>query len=434
MNSEIHWINHAGYELRTGGLRIVHDPWLFGLAFDNGWALLSESTFKPTDFAGVDYIWFSHEHPDHFSPAVIKSIPEDIRATITVLFQKTKDQRVVNFCRKAGFRVQELEDGVRTPLSDRVAVTCGQVIGRDSWLYVESDDVTIFNANDCVGVDWTDIAARLPRPLDVLLTQFSFANWVGNPGEIDRMNAAAAQKYVEIDRQIEIFRPKSLIPFASYIWFCQPENFHMNAHANRIGDVAARFQKKLPVVVLYPGDRYIVGQPHDNRSAIERYTRDMDAIKAPMAIAESSFATEELIALSNKEQQRLKSVNSLWVMRPLAWLGFLKTVRLYCDDIGEGFSYSMFGGILATGLPRESCELVTRSASFATMIKTGYGFGTLAINGRYLEIVDGAMARLSRHFAVAARNEEAEFVPGMFLRPQYVFHQLKLKLLPRRTA
>jgi UDP-MurNAc hydroxylase len=87
----IRWINHAGFELQTQGLRIVCDPWLDGLAFAQSWALLSETQFKPADFAGVDYIWFSHEHPDHFSPANIRSIPESARSGITVLFQKTKD-------------------------------------------------------------------------------------------------------------------------------------------------------------------------------------------------------------------------------------------------------------------------------------------------------------------------------------------------------
>lgn len=47
MTNQIIWINHAGYELRIGGIRIVHDPWIDGLAFDNGWSLISPSVYKP---------------------------------------------------------------------------------------------------------------------------------------------------------------------------------------------------------------------------------------------------------------------------------------------------------------------------------------------------------------------------------------------------
>ena len=88
------WINHAGFELQSNGLRIVCDPWLTGLAFNQSWALLTETRFQPGDFEGVDYIWFSHEHPDHFSPPDLRSIPERIRSNITILFQKAKDGRV----------------------------------------------------------------------------------------------------------------------------------------------------------------------------------------------------------------------------------------------------------------------------------------------------------------------------------------------------
>ena len=112
MTDEIRWINHAGYELRTNGVRIVHDPWTDGLAFADGWALVSPTAYTTEDFSGVDYIWFSHEHPDHFSPALLRKIPEDARATITILYQKTRDHRVVDYCRKLGFAIQELEDGI----------------------------------------------------------------------------------------------------------------------------------------------------------------------------------------------------------------------------------------------------------------------------------------------------------------------------------
>ena len=230
MADEIVWINHAGYELRTSGLRIVHDPWLFGRVFAEGWSLIADSSFTPADFAGVDYIWFSHEHPDHFSPAVLKQIPLEIRQTITLLFQATRDKRVVAFCEKLGFSTLELPHQVRTQLNKDVAVTCG-VTGNDSWLFTETPDQAIFNANDCVGVDWLQIANSLPRPVDTLLTQFSFANWVGNPEDSHRAKAAAIEKLSEMQSQIDAFKPEKLIPFASYVWFCRQENYHMNTHA-----------------------------------------------------------------------------------------------------------------------------------------------------------------------------------------------------------
>lgn len=424
MPSEIIWINHAGYELRTGGIRIVHDPWLSGLAFDNGWSLLSKTVYEPVDFDGVDYIWFSHEHPDHFAPSNLKSIPFEIRRRITVLFQKTKDGRVARFCENLGFQVVELDPGVQTYLNDVVSVKCSGVLGGDSWLYLASDDITIFNANDCVGVDWKSIARSLERPVDILMTQFSFANWVGNPGEQSRMRAAANQKLHEMRMQVDALSPRSLIPFASFVWFCRADNFHMNAHMNRIADVERLMRSLVSTIVLYPGEKYIVGTEHNNSSAIERYTADFENIEGPLVIDEPSVSMGQLEELSRAEQERLKKQNHLWMIWPLEWIGYIRPVCIFLSDLEEGLTYSMFGGIRATNVPLERCDLAMRSNSFALMLKSGYGFGTLTVNGRYRELIDGATSRLSRSFAIAARNSEGFFVPSVFLSWKYIWAKI----------
>ncbi|MBK6706223.1 MAG: MBL fold metallo-hydrolase [Sphingomonadales bacterium] len=425
MTAEITWINHAGFELTAGGLKIVHDPWLVGTAFDNGWSLLSKTVFNADDFADVDYIWFSHEHPDHFSVPSIKSIPQEYRGKITVLFQETKDKRVVKFCEKAGFRVLELKNGVRTNLNDQVAVTCGAVLGRDSWLFTETPDATIFNANDCVGVNWEAVAAELPRDVDVLMTQFSFANWVGNPGDHDRMRQAAEEKLHAMQAQIDVFKPHIVMPFASYVWFSHEKNFHMNEHANKIGMVAEKIGQHVDVVILYPGDRYKVGEPNDNSTAIARYEADGAQHQAPLRTEEASIVVADLIALSQKEQKRIRKENWMWALTPLKSTRLFEPISIYLDDLGEGISYSMFGGILSTGLRVDECDMSCSSASFAGMLRNGYGYSTLMINARYVELRPGVADRLSRHFAIAARNEEGDYIPGLLLRRDYVIFQLR---------
>src|SRR5262249_53736844 len=107
----IEWVNHAGFVLQTGDLRILCDPCLEVTAFNNGWRLLSPTVFQYEDFSAITYIWFSHEHPDHFSPPSLKRIPEKYRKKITILFRETKDKRVINACRQFGFQVVELPVG-----------------------------------------------------------------------------------------------------------------------------------------------------------------------------------------------------------------------------------------------------------------------------------------------------------------------------------
>src|SRR6185503_20468212 len=70
----LEFVNHSSYVLASSGVRLLCDPWLEGTAFNDGWALLAPSTFSYEDFAGITHLWFSHEHPDHFSPSNLRKI------------------------------------------------------------------------------------------------------------------------------------------------------------------------------------------------------------------------------------------------------------------------------------------------------------------------------------------------------------------------
>src|SRR5262249_1462202 len=72
-------------------------------------------------------------------------------------------------------------------------------------------------------------------------------------------------------------------PFASFAWYCAEENFYLNAEKNKIGDVASfiRANTKSEPIVMYPGDRWIIGEPHHSAAAISRYERDLAQTSDP---------------------------------------------------------------------------------------------------------------------------------------------------------
>src|SRR5256884_4938431 len=178
----IRWVNHASYVLTARDVRLITDPWLFGSAFNNGWDLISETKFSLDDFREITHIWFSHEHPDHFAPPVLKAIEPAVRANITVLFQETNGPKVLDFCDALGFKVQELRNHRWHALAPGLRVLCGKVPFYDSWLLVESRGLKILNTNDCV-VDGEAVAAdNFPPPGTGggLLTHVSYADLVGN--------------------------------------------------------------------------------------------------------------------------------------------------------------------------------------------------------------------------------------------------------------
>ena len=102
MQSSIKLINHAYVKFEFNEIKILTDPRYTESVFHKGWKLIHQQT--PEEILkivkDISHIYISYEHPDHFSPSfflkkAIKSVLIDNK--IRILFQKTKDKRVVSF-------------------------------------------------------------------------------------------------------------------------------------------------------------------------------------------------------------------------------------------------------------------------------------------------------------------------------------------------
>ncbi len=110
---------------------------------------------------------------------------------------------------------------------DGVRLVCrlnGQI---DSLLGIDAEGTKILNMNDCVYDTSRELRniSNLMGPIEVLLTQFSYANWIGNRDESERHQKAAEDKRKEMRKQVQMFRPTWVIPFASFVWFSHEEVF-----------------------------------------------------------------------------------------------------------------------------------------------------------------------------------------------------------------
>jgi UDP-MurNAc hydroxylase len=426
---KIRWINHAGFELETQGIRIVCDPWIDGLAFAQSWAHIAPSKYSYDDFAKVNYIWFSHEHPDHFSPSNMSRIPEAVRRNITVLFQKTTDRRVAKFCEARGFKIREIDDWEKVELAPGVTITV-KTVDEDSLCFIETPTHNYLNINDCVASDCNalhnSIKDNIKRPVDVLLTQFSYANWAGNPGDTATMSRLANQKLLQIQSQIDIYKPKVLIPFASFVWFCRTDNFHMNAGVNHIDAVHERFSAVVNCVTLYPGDTYSVGQDHDSSPALQRYRADEAGLVAPLKIDDNPILADELDQLSLAHQRKIRANNWMQSFWPVRIMGYLKPVRIHLTDIDRRLSYSMLSGI--SWLDNEArVDIAFASGAMAQMLRHGTGYDTLYISGRFAELTNGSRFMLARNFVALRKNEHGSYFPSLLFNWSYVRARLSAK-------
>jgi UDP-MurNAc hydroxylase len=438
---EIEFVNHASFIARSAGVSLICDPWIEGTAFNDGWALISPTRFAYEDFAHVTHMWFSHEHPDHFSPPNLRKIPEARRRNIRVLYQKTGDRKVVDYCAKAGFLdVEELSFGRWITLAPDFAVLCGPAPHGDSWMAIRSAGKTLLNLNDCAifSPEAAEPVRRLVGPVDVVATQFSLSAWEGNPEETERRSAGARTMLERCLLHASFFGPKYVIPFASYIWFCHEENFFMNAQHNRIDRVAhaIRARTSSVPVVMYPGDVWTVGQPFDSEAGIARHVADFESLPGRQRAQAKVPSEKELVDAADKFRSSLaerasrtrldigfarghvarafrrllKGVHlgevlalakALFILRP-------PPVRIYLWDRAQGYLFDLRHGLRSARLRRERCQVCCSSDSLVYAFKFLWGGMSLQVNGRFHEVYPGGREPLFDYFHLAESFNRGE--------------------------
>jgi L-ascorbate metabolism protein UlaG (beta-lactamase superfamily) len=436
---QIEFVNHASVVVRTGSVRLLCDPWLSGTAFDDGWALLSDSRFEAGDFADITHLWFSHEHPDHFSPAALRAIPPGVRAGITVLFHQSNDRKVLNFCSDLGFgELLELGDRTPTALSDDVSMICGRHDQDDSWMLLTTPDCTVLNLNDC-GVNTAEEATQLKKitgPVDVLLTQFSVSSWDGGPDDLPRRKAGAQAMLDRAAMQTRIFSADYLIPFASFIWFCHEENDYMNEALADVREMYEYFlaQTDATPIVMYPGDVWQVGQESQTRSAIEHYAVDQQSIADRPRIKAAPVPVEVLVEkaarfvdairsdtpalrfrlrelkMNFRQLLRTKGRSDSWVRALANFIRLrVRPARIWLSDQDMSLDFSVSHGLARADRKREDCDIELSSAALLGAFQFLWGGETLQINGRFRELYDDGRMPLFEYLWIAcAMNREAE--------------------------
>lgn len=410
------WVNHASYIIEHGSIKLICDPWIEGRVFNQSWALLAPSKFEFEDFSTITHIWFSHEHPDHFFPPNIKKIPAEYRKNITVVFQKTIDKRVLEFCKKMNFKeLVELKDYNSYALASDFKITIGKVKNdTDSWMMMDVGEKKILNLNDCIlEEDERGELAKYTGKVDLLLTQFSFASWVGNKSDAQAIRAAASEKLEEVKLYITTFQPSFTIPFASYVWFCHQDNFHLNTYANRVDDVVELInQNDSQAIVLYPGDSWDIGDAtHKNDAAIKQYLKHLGELEKQQLTQPTSITIEELKSIASEYRSRCLSKNNKLKLKTYA------PFSAYLTDLGLACSISYKKGIrFDTSLQANNTDIALHSQSLAFCLQNEYGFDTILIAGTFEKPIFGNFNLFMEYEWISSLNNQGKRMDGIFKR------------------
>ncbi|MDG2428481.1 MAG: MBL fold metallo-hydrolase [Acidimicrobiales bacterium] len=398
---KINFVGHSCFVYEVDGCRILCDPWLSGRVFHDGWDLYSPIDITMADLDGFQYLWISHEHPDHFHVPTLRAIPEGRRSEITVLLQTTIDRRVAEFCGELGFRaVRELSPDWIFPCPETapgLEVLCVPAAEGNSWIAFRSGGTTVLNLNDCGVRNASEAAVIAERvgPLDLLLTQFSYANWVGNPDQRELRVSEALSKLEMVAFQCEALQAKQVVPFASHLYFCHPENFFLNDGVNTPG-TAVRFLRdatSAEPVVLYNNESYEVGESHQTDGACLRFEEDVERALAagPLSLENPSVGAEDLSKAVEDFLVRLRQ-DAPWYLRKMLGTTVIRlwdweqSVRLTVDGLEEDPT------------PEFEADIALHSSSLLLCLQYRYGLDTLGVSGRFHKPDGGDYRRFYRFF------------------------------------
>ena len=406
---EIRLISHASVVISTD-VSIWTDPWLFGKAFNDSWSLLPEPAMDESLYESVDYIFISHEHPDHFHIPTLKSLPEEFKSRVTILFQENNSDKVFKALNRLGYpNTRALPHDKVVELTPETKVYCYQNGSMDSGLGVMSGGKTVFNINDCE-INEKD-CKRIRRSLgkiDVALNQFSIAGYSGYvdrekhlPGQAEGVLKKMLSNHIDLQAAVTI-------PFASFIYFSSEDNCYINQYGNKPQDAYDYFVSHgQKMAVLFPGDTYAVGTEHDSTSALERFRS--------IYSDESAFSIDKSVPKSLDEIQTAyqKLAAHLHDKYPKFLLRRLKPVTVKIPDLDTTVTFSVADGELRED-PGADPDLIVKSQPLHFGFSFPYGIQTLGVSARYTLIRNFPNWRKHR-ILFAFNNAE------LYLRPRFLF-------------
>jgi UDP-MurNAc hydroxylase len=423
---KIHFVGHACVVAECADTAILMDPWLFGKIFNDSWSLLPEPKFDPALLDKIDYIWISHEHPDHCHFPTLDSFPAAFKARVTILFQDRDYAKVFAALRKLGYqRFKRLPHRAVVALSDQPDATkvyCYHAGLMDSALAVLGQWQVIFNANDAriSGGECKGILHDIGH-VDVLLNQFSLAAYGGFEPHEKYLPRRARQILENVSSVHRGLQAKVTIPFASFMYFSSLDNKYVNKFANSARDATGYLRRRgQRAAVLYPGDSYEVGAAHDSSEALAQFDqipgvdeRSYDAVK--------SKTMAEIVAAYDNLAAQMRDKYSMLVLR------MLRPVTIRIPDLDKTVAFRLTKGSLEEVDNTTAPDLVINSQPLWFGFKFPFGMQTLGVSARF---------RLLRNF----NNWKFHRIlfslnnGGIYLRPKYLLTPEMLGYLRTRLG
>jgi UDP-MurNAc hydroxylase len=431
MKTSIQFINHASVIINGDNISLLSDPWYQGDSFHKGWNLLCEiSDEQQLEVLNkITHIWISHEHPDHFSIPFFKKFSyKIIERKIKILFQDMKDKRVIQFFKGLSIEYFELKDNIKLKLDEDFSVTCLKDGFYDSALLVINKNEKILNLNDCDVTDKNKAEEIFSKTgeVDVLLTQFSYAAWKGGIANKKWRIEAALEKLNAIDLQISTFHPKFVIPFASFIYFSNKENFYLNDSINKPSDVINKFRhSKSKIIIMKPND--IIRdkfQDFSNVESIDFWNKHYTSINQKKINIYNTINYELICENFLRYCERISAKNNMAfisIIRSISPIPFFNPVIVNILDLNITLKFDYVSKKIEH--TPEAPMICLKSESLNFIFNNSFGFDTLTVNGCFEEGKVGGFVMATMSLAIENLNNL-----GISITPSVMFNFFIIKL------
>lgn len=305
---KITYFGHACLLLETRGKRILMDPWLVDPTYHGTWWHYPPLRLGIKDVPKIDYLYISHEHPDHFDPPTLTQLDKDVEVVIADFKKKRFRDRI----REIGFqRITEL------PFASDYRCGSDGVVLRliqpdrpwdDSAILVKDGETTVLNVNDCHLDEAT--LERLGRENTIDIAFLTFTGASQYPGcfefseesKIERWRASKDSHLEEFVNWARLLKTRRAVPAAGNHALLAREQLELNTsnYVNTPQEAVDLLAQKAPEIEglqMNPGDQWSPREglirlaPAPEWSRREEHIRELS--ETHQAEIAAGFAAEE---------------------------------------------------------------------------------------------------------------------------------------------
>ena len=216
---------------------------------------------------------------------------------------------------------------------------------------------------------------------------------------------AALDKIKSIRNQIKCFKPKFVIPFASYMYFCNLENFYMNDSVNTpetIFEIFKDYSSK--IIIMKPWDLFNF-KDYENKSSINFWQKKINGVNKKNTIVPKIINPNILEEAFKAYRKRILLNNNIFLIKLFYYFSpfkFFSPIYVFIEDLKKTFEVDFVKNRFL--MTSKKPILKMRSDSLLFIFKNQFGWDTINVNARFEELKDNGWSISTRTFAIETLN------------------------------